>query len=121
VALDPEFAMAWRKLAASLTNFGIRVDRRDEAVERAYGLRERLTEVEGYLAEAYCHAHITEDRAAERRAYENALLLNPSEFVALGNLALIHMSDRRYDQADPELQPRVREARDRLAALSGTR
>jgi eukaryotic-like serine/threonine-protein kinase len=100
VALDPEFAMAWRKLAVTLGNLGIQEERRTEAVERAYALRERLTEVERYLAEALYHGRITEDREAEQRAYENVLRLDPLEPVALNNLALIYSSDRRYDRAE---------------------
>jgi len=100
VTLDPEFAMAWRKLAVALGNLNIQEERRTEAVERAHALRERLTEGERYLAEALYHNRVTEDREAEQRAYENVLRLDPLEPAALNNLALIYSVDQRYDRAE---------------------
>jgi tetratricopeptide (TPR) repeat protein len=117
VALDPDFAMAWRKLAVALANLGIEPERAREATERAYGLRERLTEVERYLAEAYYHRSITSDQAAEQRAYENALRLDPLETTALNNLALIYSREGREDRAE-ELYRRSMEGRSNPSGIT---
>lgn len=117
VALDPAFAMAWRKLAVALGNLGIEEERMLEATERAYGLRERLTEKERYLAEALYHSRITEDPELERRAYENVLRLDPDDSTALNNLALLYMADRRYDRAE-ELYRRGIAARDQASGVN---
>jgi eukaryotic-like serine/threonine-protein kinase len=117
VALDPDFAMAWRKLAVAFGNLGIEVERRNEAVERAYGLRERLTELERYLAEGLYHRWITGDQAAEQRAYENALRLDPLETTALNNLALIYSREGREDRAE-ELYRRSMEGRSNPSGIT---
>ena len=117
VALDPDFAMAWRKLAVAFGNLGIEVERRNEAVERAYGLRERPTELERYLAEGLYHRWITGDQAAEQRAYENALRLDPLETTALNNLALIYSREGREDRAE-ELYRRSLEGRSNPSGIT---
>jgi tetratricopeptide (TPR) repeat protein len=110
VALDPDFAMAWRKLAVTLGNLAIEPERALEAAERAYALRERLTEAERYMAEAYYHRRVTGDAEAEQRAYENVLRLDPLEGSALNNLALIYARQGREDRAE-ELYRRSIEGR----------
>jgi tetratricopeptide (TPR) repeat protein len=117
VALDPDFAMAWRKLAVALGNLGIEPERVTEATERAYALRERLTEVERYMAEAFYHRRITGDEEAEQRAYENVLRLDPLEGSALNNLALIYSRQGREDRAE-ELYRRSIEGRANPSGVS---
>jgi len=99
VALDPEFAMAWRKIAVVLGNLQTDPERAREAAEEAYRLRDRLSERERYLTEAYYHSYVSEDREAAIRAYERVLALDPEDPVALNNLGLQHVSLGRLDEA----------------------
>jgi eukaryotic-like serine/threonine-protein kinase len=100
VALDPSFAMAWRKIAVTLSNLGTDRPRELEAVERAYRYRDRLTDRERYLTEALYHARRTQDLDQEVRAYENVLRLDPDEPVALNNLANAYVTLGRLDRAE---------------------
>lgn len=95
VALDTTFAMAYRKLAVLLSNNGIDFDRMVDAATRAYRHRDRLTDRERYLAEAYYHDVVTGDWDAQQAAYRAALRLNPNEPAALNNLALMYRSTDR--------------------------
>jgi eukaryotic-like serine/threonine-protein kinase len=117
VALDPDFAMAWRKLAVALGNLSLQDERRLEAITRAYDLRHRLTEKERYLAEALYFGRAEEDVEQERRAYENVLLLDPNDPAGLNNLALIYSGERRYDRAE-ELYRRALANRDASSGVN---
>jgi len=86
-ALDPAFAMAYRKTAVVLRNLGIDRVREIEAVEQAHRHRTRLPEKERYLAEAAYHGAVTGDKDALIRAYESVLRIDPDDPAALNNLA----------------------------------
>ncbi|HSG10108.1 MAG TPA: tetratricopeptide repeat protein [Longimicrobiales bacterium] len=87
VELDPEFAMAWRRMAALYNNTGLDPERLVEATTQAYEHRLRLTERERYLAEAFYYSTIPQDRAKTMAAYQNVLRVAPDERSALNNLA----------------------------------
>jgi eukaryotic-like serine/threonine-protein kinase len=86
-ALDPAFAMAYRKEAVVLRNMGIDRVGEIDAVEQAHRHRARLPEKERYLAEAAYHNAITGDKDALIRAYESVLRIDPEDPAALNNLA----------------------------------
>ncbi len=99
VERDSTFAMAWRKLAVFYSNIGGEADAVRRASSAAYRHRERLTERERYLAEAYYHDQVTLDMEARADAYRRVLEIQPDDPAALNNLAL-HYGDREeYDRA----------------------
>jgi tetratricopeptide (TPR) repeat protein len=110
VALDPDFAMAWRKLAVTLGNLAIEPERALEAAERAYALRERLTEAERYMAEASTTAAITGDAGGGAAGLRERPAPRPAGGSALNNLALIYSRQGREDRAE-ELYRRSIEGR----------
>jgi len=93
VARDTTFAMAWRKLAVIYSNIGGEQDAVRRASSSAYRHRDRLTERERYLAEAYYHDQVTLDLDARADAYRRVLEIQPDDATALNNLA-IHYGDR---------------------------
>jgi eukaryotic-like serine/threonine-protein kinase len=93
--IDPEFGMAWRKLAVLLGNTGSDPARRREASTKAYELRERMTEIERFLAEAYYFAYVDVEEQRAIQAYERVLAVAPDESTALNNLALLLQSTDR--------------------------
>lgn len=105
--LDPSFAMAYRKLAVLLQNSGGGLADQVEATARAYELRDRLTERERYLAEAYYHNLVTLDPDAEIRAYESVLERYPDDQAALNNIALALVDRTRVDEALAALERAV--------------
>ncbi len=99
LAEDPDFAMAWRLLAAQLFNMRTDPTRQREAAVRAYELRDRLSTRERYLTTAYYHRQVTQDMDAVIDAYLRALELDASDRVALNNLALAYAVRRDFDEA----------------------
>ena len=87
VALDPGFAMAWRKLG--LTRTGSRASR-IEAMEKAFEHRDRLTERERLLTEATYFTQISRDHQAAITAYERLIELDPEDHWALNNLGAVY-------------------------------
>jgi len=107
IALDPSFAMAYRKLAVLLSNSGGSLADQVEATTRAYELRDRLTERERYLADAYYHNLVTLDLDAEIQAYETVLERYPDDQAALNNIALALLGRTRLEEALAALERAV--------------
>jgi eukaryotic-like serine/threonine-protein kinase len=99
VTVDPEFAMAWRRMAAALSNTGTDPQRHDHAATQAYRHRDRLTERERHLADAYYHSYVERDRARAVAAYQSVLRIAPDDRAALNNLANEYMSVEDFARA----------------------
>ena len=88
--LDPEFAMAWRRLAVVLNNTNLDPVRRTEAATRAWELRARLSEKERHLAAAFYHSTVTQDLVATADAYRRVLAIDPDDPPSLNNLGNVY-------------------------------
>ncbi len=103
VARDSSFAMAWRKLGMIHVSGGGslgRLSRGVEALDRAYALRDRLTERERHLATAGYFSFVQRDDRRAAAAYEQLIELNPRDNWALNNLAIIVGNDfGEYERA----------------------
>jgi tetratricopeptide (TPR) repeat protein len=97
--LDPAFAMAWRRLAAVFNNTGLDQARQINATTQAFEHRDRLTERERYLAEAYYYSAVMQDRAATIAAYQNVLDIAPDDQAALNNLANEYQGIQSLDRS----------------------
>jgi len=100
VAIDTGFAMAYRKIAAVLSNLGSPTDQIVTAATRAYAHRDRLPELEAHLAAAYYHNVVDWDPTAQRADYRAALDLDPDNDVALNNLGLELARERQFAAAE---------------------
>jgi tetratricopeptide (TPR) repeat protein len=101
VALDPSFAMAWRKLGIALNNRGEERARIYEALSQAFEHRDRLTARERDLATAAYYSNATGDTRAAMAAYEALLEREPDDGTALNNLGVLHLNLRDEDEAIP--------------------
>src|SRR5262249_29893805 len=79
--LDTGFAMAYRKLAAVLSNAGGTIDQQSTAATRAYQHRDRLPDLERYLATAYYFGVVRYDPGQIVPAYRAALAIDPENTV----------------------------------------
>ena len=100
VQLDPEFAMAWRKLGVELGNRRENATRRVEAMTRAFELRDRLTPVERYLTMASYYTGVTNEADRAITAYENLLDIDPTDDAALNNLGQAYNQLRDLERAE---------------------
>jgi tetratricopeptide (TPR) repeat protein len=88
-AIDTAFAMAYRKLAVTLNNMGAERSLRAEAATNAFLYRDRLTDIERYLATAYYYYFVAFEPERVRTHYLNVLDVDPDNRVALNNLAVL--------------------------------
>jgi eukaryotic-like serine/threonine-protein kinase len=98
--LDPDFAMAWRRLAVVLNNTNLDPARQRVAATRAYQLRGRLTEKERHLAAAFYHSTVTQDRIASADAYRRVLDIDPDDPPSLNNLGNVYGAMRELEAAE---------------------
>ncbi len=101
VALDSGFAMAWRKLGVAMGNTFLPRASIDSALTQAYRHRDHLTERERYMATgSYFESGPGRDRDKAAAAYQAMLAIDPTDYVALNNLAITYLNRRRYGAAD---------------------
>jgi tRNA A-37 threonylcarbamoyl transferase component Bud32 len=100
IALDSNFAMAWRKLAVAVGNSGGARAREAAASARAYQLRDRLPGTERDLATAYYYGAVEGDLAKESAAYRSLLEREPDNATALNNLAVNYNMNRQFAAAE---------------------
>jgi tetratricopeptide (TPR) repeat protein len=100
VAIDSTFAMAYRKMAAALNNIRAPLSREIEVRTKAYQFRERLPDIERYLATASYYSDVEWEPEEVRRAYLNVLDLDPYHRTALNNLARLHNALRQSQEAE---------------------
>ncbi|MEP6475215.1 MAG: protein kinase, partial [Gemmatimonadota bacterium] len=98
VRIDTAFAMAWRKLGANLGNMG-ELTRASIAIAKAYQYRDRLPERERYMTMGSYFTRVRIDNQKALDAFQNLLVLRPSDGPALHNTALIYGIEKQYDQA----------------------
>jgi tetratricopeptide (TPR) repeat protein len=99
VRLDPEFAMAWRKLGVQLGNQGDSRERQVEALSMAFEYRDRLAERERYLTMASYYTTVTGENDKAIAAYQNMLDVNPDDTWALNNLGIIYGRLRDFERS----------------------
>ena len=87
VAIDPEFAMAYRSMAIAYNNL-LYERKAKEFLQKALTFKDRLSDRERYQIEAafYFQSEVTYDKAIE--AYENLLEIYPDDQIARINLAV---------------------------------
>jgi serine/threonine protein kinase/tetratricopeptide (TPR) repeat protein len=100
VELDPNFALAYARLAAIYSNLG-EEDRSVEAAKKAFDLRERVSERERfYITDHFYTA--TGDIEKDKETLELATKAYPNDSSAFGNLALVYNQDYgQFEKAIP--------------------
>jgi eukaryotic-like serine/threonine-protein kinase len=99
-AIDTGFAMAWRKLAAILSNHSAPFAKVADASEHAYRHRDRLSELEKEAAIAWYFDVVDRDVPKSVAAYRAMLAIDPDNDIALNNLSLTLTLQRRFAEAE---------------------
>jgi serine/threonine protein kinase/predicted Zn-dependent protease len=98
IAIDPEFAMAYRNMAASFQNLGYTTRWRDYR-KKAFELTGRVTDRERYRIEGdyYRRAPETLDKAIE--AFQKLLEIYPDDWIGNNSMGLIYLNAEEWDKA----------------------
>jgi tetratricopeptide (TPR) repeat protein len=100
VGIDSGFAMAWRKIAVVLNNNRTQRPRAIDAASRAFQNRERLSETERLLTEAFYYTvGPTPDRDKVLAAYQSLLEADSNNTTASNNAGVMLDQKREYAKA----------------------
>ena len=98
VSLDPNFAMAYARLATNYGNLG-QTARAAENARKAYDLRERVSAREKLYITSHYEDYVTGNLEASRKAYELWAQTYPRDETPSGNLGTIYGALGNYDKA----------------------
>jgi len=98
IAIDPEFAMAYRSLAVSHSNMYL-FEESTKYLKMAINLSDRLSDRDRYniLGSFYQRSQNTHDQAIE--AFTKLLAIYPDDSLALGNISVIYSGLNEYEKA----------------------
>jgi len=107
IAIDPEFAMAYRSIGMSYNNLGLFSERKKH-IQKALELSDRLSDAERYQIQGdfYSDSEKTYDQAFE--AFNNLLALYPDNTLASHNLGNLYGDLEDWDQSIKNYDTSVR-------------
>jgi tetratricopeptide (TPR) repeat protein/TolB-like protein len=107
VEIDPQFAMAFAKLAVVHSNIGL-LDKRDEYAKRAVDLSNRLTTRERYYIEGLYYTDRLDTLNRGLDAYKQGLVLHPEHHAMRHNLGLLYYQLERYPESIEQYEELIR-------------
>jgi serine/threonine protein kinase/Tfp pilus assembly protein PilF len=106
IELDPNFPTAFALLGLNYANLG-QPSRAAENLEKAYKLRDRVSEREKLRISANYYYIVTGELEKEAQTYQLWMQSYPNDAVPHGNLGANYMALGQYDQALPEIKEGV--------------
>ena len=103
IELDPNFPTAFALLGLNYANLG-QPSRAAENLQKAYQLRDRVSEREKLRISANYYYIVTGELEKEAQTYQLWMQSYPNDAVPHGNLGANYMALGQYDQALPELK-----------------
>ncbi len=102
VAIDSQFAMAWRKLGVAYGNGRFGDGLSDSAYAKAFQYRDRLPGLERLRAEGSYYFSVLQDRPRAEQVYREMQERFPNQFVRYGttNYAIVLQGQRRFAEAE---------------------
>jgi eukaryotic-like serine/threonine-protein kinase len=115
VELDPNFAMAYARIAVYYGNQD-QMEAAKPYVEKAYELRDRVSERERYYITEKYYTYLTGELDTTIETLQTWAKLYPNDFIPHNNLALNYMQVGRYADAMKEASEAVRLSPDNFSA-----
>ena len=116
VELDPDFALAYARLAAAHNNVG-EVDQAGEYARKAFELRDRVSEREKLYITARYYDAVTGETTKAIENYEAWRQTYPRDHIPWTNLAALYCRSGQFDKALAEAQEAVKLNRDPVFAV----
>ncbi len=119
VELDPNFAVAYARIAVFYGNQD-QIESAKEYVDKAYALRDRVSEREKFYIEEKYHSYITGDIEKVMEVEKTWVSQYPNDYTPHNNLSLSYLFFGRYEEAQKEalraieISPNNSNARDNL-------
>jgi tetratricopeptide (TPR) repeat protein len=98
IELDPDFAIAYARLAAVHTNLQ-QPDLGDEYLQKAFERRERVSEKEKFYIQAHYYADVTKEIDKEIETYELWAEVYPHDLIPFNNLSNEYVRIGQPDKA----------------------
>ena len=105
IVADSNFAMAYRKLAAVLTNVNAPQSQIAAVSRKAFERRDRLTHIERYLTEAAYYRNVEPDQQRVVAAYQAVLTVDPYNVTAANNISMSLAQLDRDAEGEAALRP----------------
>jgi serine/threonine protein kinase/tetratricopeptide (TPR) repeat protein len=103
IELDPNFAMAYAGLGIAYSNLG-QASLASDYARKAYNLRERVSDREGYRISAFYYQYVTGEMDKAIEAYGLWAKSYPRDMVPHGNVGSLYASLGQYDKAIAETE-----------------
>src|SRR4029078_4716664 len=119
VELDPNFALAYARIAVFYGNQD-QIESAKKYVDKAYALRDRVSEREKFYIEEKYHGYVTGDLEKMMEVEKTWVSQYPNDYAPHNNLALSYLFFGRYEEAQKEalraieISPNNTNARDNL-------
>jgi len=107
IALDPNFAMAHARLSTALGNLG-EGERARAVLERAYGLRDRVSERERFYIEVRYHSRVTGNLDKKAELLQVWARTYPRDHLVHSNQGSLYETLGRHDRAAEEFREEIR-------------
>ncbi len=115
IAVDPDFAMAYRALGAAYSNVG-NVEKRREYLQKAMELSDRVSDREKYIIQGTYYSRSEKTWAKAIEAYQKLLELYPDDIFGNANLPGLYSRIGKNDKAI-ELSEKARQYLPKSAAV----
>jgi tetratricopeptide (TPR) repeat protein len=116
VELDPNFAMAYARLA-TLYNNRIQIDIAEQYAQKAYELRDRVSKRERYYIEEKYASYVTGDLGEASKVVKAWSQDYPNDYIPHNNLAVYDSQTGKYEESLAEAQESVRLAPSNATSL----
>jgi tetratricopeptide (TPR) repeat protein len=100
VAIDPEFALAYRIMAACYGDLGY-YSKWEESIQKALGLLDRVSERERYLIQGNFYTYSLSGRRLDKAidVFDKLLELYPEDYIGNKNLGNLFLKHEQWDKA----------------------
>ena len=107
IEIDPNFAMAYARLAVIYNN-GFQADLGEQYSQKAYDLRNRVSEHERFYIEEKYTSYVTGDREEAIKVLKSWVQTYPNDFIPHNNLAVNYALFGKWDESMAESKEAVR-------------